>query len=478
MSIVTPRLHSSSQSLTMSSFELEPVRDEPVELPPGPAGLLRSAYRMIHEPIEALREWHERYGDTFTVPQPGFRRVMTADPELVRQIYTVRDPELFASVVPESLDVLFGRESVLMQVGQRHHERRKLLMPAFHGERMRSWGEAMAAAGRRAFAGGGEVSAYECTQRATLEVIIRVIFGVDDDERVEEFRAAVTEWCSTLRPGFLFVRALQRDLWGLSTFAGFRRASERVDALLFDQIARTRRSEPGRGDILGSLIEARYDDGAGMSDEEIRDQLRTLLFAGHETTATLLAWALYFVLREPRVRERLLAELRVAAPGSGMGLTGPIESVGASSSIEELARLPYLGAVIDETLRMRPVTTDGFRMLRKPWKLGAWRLPAGVAVSPAVTLIHFRPDLWPEPDQFRPERFLTNERPNPNTYLPFGGGARRCIGAAFARFEACVILATLLRTYELELLDDHVEWGRGLSTLQPLGGVPMRVRIM
>jgi cytochrome P450 len=256
----------------------------------------------------------------------------------------------------------------------------------------------------------------------------------------------------------LFFRGLQRDFFGLGPFARYRKARARVDALLDDQIARTRAGLAGRTDVLTGLVEARYDDGSGMDDATIRDHLRTLLFAGYETTAIVLAWALYFVHRDAEIRGRLLDELA---------------GLGPSPQPELLARLPYLGAVVDETLRMRPVTVDTQRLLRKPMRLGRWQVPAGAAVCPATTLLHFRADLWPEPERFSPERFL-GKKPAPNTFLPFGGGSHRCLGATFARFEACVILGTLLREFEFELRDEQVAWGRGRGTLEPIGGVRMR----
>jgi cytochrome P450 len=383
---------------------------------------------------------------------------MTAEPELIAELYGASDPELFAAVVPDPVDVLLGSRSLLLIAGQQHKRERKLLTPPFHGERMRGWAAAMADVGRRAFADGGEIRAMQRTELATLEVIVRVIFGVDEDARVQEFIRAVTEWATAVRAGFLFFRGLQRDFFGLSPFSRYRKARARLDALLDDQIARTREGLGGRTDVLTGLVEARYDDGSGMDDDTIRDHLRTLLFAGHETTAIVLAWALYFVHRDPEVRRRVLDEL---------------DGLGTNPEPELLARLPYLGAVVDETLRMRPVTVDTQRLLRKPMRLGRWQLPAGAAVCPATPLLHFRADLWPEPERFLPERFV-GKKPAPNTFLPFGGGSHRCLGATFARFEACVILGTLLREFEFELRDEQVAWGRGRGTLEPVGGVRMR----
>lgn len=429
-----------------------------VRMPPGPRGRVIPNLRLIREPIEALRDWSAEFGHTFTVNRLGVPTVMTADPELIGQIYGARDPELFDAVVPGSLDVLLGSNSLLMLSGRRHQHERKLMTPPFHGERMRGWAGAMAEAARRAFAGSGEIRAAERTQEATLEVIVRVVFGVQDETRVAEFMAAINVWTNAVRSGFLFVRALQRDVFGLSAFARYRRALERVDALLLDQIARTR-AKPGGSDVLSGLVEARYDDGSAMDDLTIRDHLRTLLFAGHETTATILAWALYFVHRDPAILAKLGDELA---------------SLGPDAAPELLTRLPYLNAIVDETLRIRPITVDTHRLLRKPWQLGEWQLPAGSAVCAATTLLHHRADLWPEPEQFRPERFVDG-RPDPNTFIPFGGGAHRCLGATFAKFEAAVVLGTVLRECRLELLDEDVRWVRGRGTLQPLSGVRMQV---
>jgi cytochrome P450 len=414
----------------------------------------------MRAPIATLHEWRETYGPTFTVHMLESPVVMTCDPELVQQIHAVRDPELFGPSVPSSFAALSGSESIFRLSGQRHQSERKLLMPPFHGERMRSWAQTMAAAARRAFEGADTVRVVDRTRRATLDIIVRVVFGVSEQAQVDRFTAAADQWASAARPGFLFIPALQRDYLGLSAYARFRRAGERLDALLYEQIAATRASLAGREDVVAAMIAARYDDGTAMSDAMIRDQLRSLLFAGHDTTSVVLAWALYFVTRDGNVRARALTEL---------------DALGPDADPEAFTRLPYLGAVIDETLRMRPVTGEALRLLRKPWRLGPWQLPAGVSVAAVAPLMQARPDIWPEPERFRPERFL-GERPSPSIYFPFGGGGRRCIGAAFARFEACIILATLLREFEFALRDDHVVWGRERLLLEPIGGVPMGVR--
>jgi cytochrome P450 len=449
-----------SLSMTLSpSTSARMSRTELTALPPGPRGSLRAAHALIFRPIEALAKWREQFGATFTVNRLGTPIVFTGDPELIQQLYAASDPSLFASAVPESVDVLLGRRSLLSASGKRHQQDRKLMMPPFHGERMRGWAQAMAVASRRAFAPTGETRALQRTQDATLEVIIRVIFGVDDEQRISEFQHALQAMMDAVRPGFLFTRQLQHDMFGLLPYARYRRASERVDALLLDQIARTRANLDGRTDVLADLLRARYEDGSAMDDATISDQLRTLLVAGHETTAVILAWAIYFILRDEGVLARVRSELAALGP---------------NHSPEELARLPYLGAVIDETLRIRPITADTFRLLTRPWQFGKWLIPAGTAISASSLLVHADPELWPEPQLFRPDRFL-HARPRPNVYLPFGGGTRRCIGATFARFEACVMLGTLLSERHVELLDRDVQWVRGPATLQPGGGVRIHV---
>ncbi|MFV8751885.1 cytochrome P450 [Nannocystaceae bacterium ST9] len=431
-----------------------------VNLPPGPRGSLLPSMQMIQKPIESFRKWGAQYGHTFTVKRLGVPTVVTAEPDLIGEIYSVRDIELYDQVVVPTADTLFGAHSLLLISGARHQRERKLMTPPFHGDRIRGWAQTMADAGRRAFAEGGEMRFGEQTKQATLEVIVRVVFGVGETARVEEFMHAIEAWTRMIRPGFLFYRALQHDYLGLAPYARYRRASDHINALLVDQIGRVRKGEGERSDVLSGLVDARYDDGSLMEDEIVRDHLRTLLFGGHETTATILTWVMYFVHRHPEVRERLLAEL---------------DTLGPDPDLEAMTRLPYLGAVIDETLRMRPVTTEISRQLRKPWKLGPWSLPSGSAVCPAVTLLHFRPDLWPDPERFSPERFL-DKKPEPNTFIPWGGGTHRCLGAVFARFEAGVIIGTLLREFEFELLDEQVEWGRGRVALEALGGVRVRVR--
>ncbi|MEX2048537.1 MAG: cytochrome P450, partial [Gemmatimonadota bacterium] len=332
------------------------------------------------------------------------------------------------------------------------------------GERMRAYGSVMVEAARRAFAGlrpGEPFVAIERTTEISLEAIVRAVFGVEEPTRVVEWQRAIRATLDAAKPMFLFSKVTQRAPFGLGPWAAFLRASGEADRLLFEQIERTRPHTRGREDILSLMIEARYEDGGAMTDDHIRDELRTLLIAGHETTAITLAWALYAVHRDASVKARLLSEL---------------DALGPDPAPDELARLPYLAAVVDETLRRFPVVDTVFRVLRRPWRFGGYELPAGMAIGALILLVHRRDDIYPEPDAFRPERFLEG-KPKPHEYLPFGGGHRRCIGAAFSHFESCVALATIMREVDLELCEPgEIRVTRRNVTLGPGGGVRMKLR--
>ena len=415
---------------------------------------------MMRDPVAANREWWAAHGDTFRVPMYPNDWIMTCDPEVVRQIYANRDRGLFLAGVTDAIDPLFGRRSVLRLADDEHNRERKMLLPPFHGERMRVWARTIAAIARRAFAGSGELRAIDHTRRATLEVILRLVFGVHDDERVATFHAVIEAWAGALHPSFIFMPALARDWLGLSPYARYRRLSDRFDGLLRAQVAAVRAAPAPADDVLTMLVHARYDDGTAMDDESLRDNLRTLLFAGHDTTAIILAWALWFVHRDPAVLARLRDEL---------------DALGPDVDPDALSRVPYLTAVIDETLRMRPINPETQRRLAKPWEVGGWTLPAGVTVGINQVLLHYDRRHWHDPERFDPTRFL-GAPPAPTVYNPFGGGNRRCLGATFARYEAAIVLGTLLREHAFEALDDRVEWRRGKLILEPIGGIRLRVR--
>lgn len=406
-----------------------------------------------------MSRWRSRHGDPFLCRTFNGNVIATAEPELIREVFTTKEPDLFVPFASAALTPFFGANSLLLLHGEPHRRERKLLTPPFHGERMRAYGEIMAQAARAAasaLAPGQPFTAIDLGQRISFEVIIRAVFGIEDAARVDEYTVALMRTLEAALPIFMFWSGFQKAPFGLGPWATFQRASASVDALLYRQIAAVRPDAEHREDILSLMLAARYDDGERMSDAHVRDELRTLLIAGHETTAITLAWALERIHRNPEVLERLLAELD-----------------GADGSAEALAKLPYLGAVVDETLRLCPVIEVVFRKLAKPWHFAGYDLPAGVTLAPAIVLVHRREDLYPEPERFRPERML-ERKPGPFEYLPFGGGSRRCIGAAFAQYEVRIALATVLREWSLALREPvPVEAVRRSVTLGPKTGIRM-----
>ena len=425
-------------------------------LPAGPKPGLRQLFRYARAPYEYFQSNADSFGDPFTIHTLGGKVVMTGDPALVRQIFTA-DPDLFDVFLVDTLEAMLGPGSMFLLSGEKHRRARKLLAPPFHGARMRAYGDLIGEVTRERaaeWAPGSPLVMQQVTQSISLEVIIRAVFGVTEPLRQAQFRRAVTDRVHASHPAIVFMKLLRREFGGFGPWARFRRATEQLDRLLYREICERRASGQSGSDILSSMLQARYDDGSVMSDAEIRDELITLLIAGHETTASGLAWALYWLLRHPEVEGRLVDELAAAPADADLG-------AGA---------LPYLQAVCQETLRLHPIVPDVVRRLKQPWKLGSYELPAGVGVGVALNLVHERADLYPDPQRFDPERFLKRNY-TPFEYLPFGGGARRCIGAAFAMYEMRVALATLLRERRFRLNDPAVRPARRNFTLGPSTGV-------
>ncbi len=367
----------------------------------------------------------ERYGDVFSSHFPFFGRIVyIADPALVKEVFT-GDPAVFhageanATVLGDAL----GDHSLLTLDEGRHLSQRKLLLPPFHGAAVRRYAEVMADATAREverWPVGRPFSLRPHMQAITLDVILRAVFGVRDGERMDRFRATIPR-LGNLSSVLDWLPFMQRDFGGLTPAARFRKALAAVDELIYAEIAERRELGEERDDVLTLLLGARHEDGSAMTDVELRDELMTLLTAGHETTATGLSWAFERLLRTPRVMERVL---------------------------DSLDDDDYLDAVVKETLRVRPVIVDVARKLTRDVEIGGWHLPAGTMVLPAIAAMHARADLYPEPEEFRPERFLS-EGAESYAWIPFGGGVRRCIGAAFAQTEMRVVLREVLRRVRL-----------------------------
>ena len=427
-------------------------------LPPEPqGGSLSQTLRWAFRPLPFMQDCRERYGDSFSLNFLGFERpmVLISDPAAIKALYMERSHGLppGRNII---LEPILGSKSLLLQEGAEHLARRKLMLPSFHGERMRSYeaviGEAIA----------GEIDSWPLRrkfpihtrmQAVTLEVILRAVFGVSEGPRLERLRGMLSNVLQeTASPRAQLVGLATRRFGGRGPWAKFEGALREVDELLFAEIAE-HRSKPDlaeRDDILSMLMLSEFEDGTTMDDTELRDQLMTLLLAGHETTATALAWTFDLLLRHEgalnRLRESLLAG-------------------------EE----DYLRATISESLRLRPVLPLAGRRLATELVADGLELPAGTDVSPAIWLTHTRADLYPEPFAFKPERFLDG---SPDTYgwIPFGGGIRRCIGATFAEFEMRIVLREVLTRCDLHKADPAPEkTGRRNITLSPKAGTPVIV---
>ncbi len=431
-------------------------------LPPGPSriGLVDFLQQALISPVPLLARLTRQYGPTFRVVTRSARMTLTGDPEMIRAVYSA-DPDSFDVAGVDVTEPVFGLTSLPVSTGARHRRDRKLLTPPFNSSAMRSYGTAIAEVTRDAVARwtrGLPFDVLDTTQEITLDVIIRVVFGVEGKERVARTREAVLGLIDSLSPLLLFFPRIRRDFGGFGPWAKNRRARAVLDRLLAEEIERRRAAVDGRKDILSLMMRARYDDGSAMPDEELIDQLRAVLFAGHETTAVALAWALDRLHREPAALERVLAE---------------IDALGAEPDPDALAGLPFLDAVCQETLRMYPPVVDPARIAKAPFDLGPYTIPAGEGIRPSPLILHGREDIYPEPSKFNPSRFL-DRKLSPFEYNPFGGGARRCLGAAFAMYEMKVVLGTLLRACRLRVASHAppTPVRRG-ATLGPRGGVPM-----
>jgi cytochrome P450 len=417
-----------------------PAREAAVRegTPPGPRlpGLLQSV-GIVTRPLGFVRACRRRYGPTFTVVFAPFGEVVyLTEPEDVKAAFTGDAATFHTGEARASLAPILGRRSLLLLDEDTHLRERRLMLPPFHGERLRAYEAAMAEiaaeeAGRIPL--GAPVPLRPRMQAITLEVILRVVIGTREPERLNPLRAALSRLMAIHPLTILGAAWTGRDLGPASPFRRIIRLRDAADRLIYDEIAR-RRERPGGDDMLSMLVEARDEEGRGLDDEALRDELVTLLLAGHETTATGLAWAFERLVRHPEVMARLREEV----------------------AGDEYA---YLDAVIKEVLRVRPVVTDVARQLTAPAELAGWRLPAGTTVMSSVSAIQLSSDHWPDPTAFRPERFL-DAQPDPYTWIPFGGGVRRCIGASFALVEMRVIMRELLRRLEFRAARPEPERGR------------------
>src|SRR4051812_19565982 len=426
-------------------------------LPPGPKlpKLVQTAAFMFagRRFLDATRK---RYGDVVTMSTAfDSRFVMVFDPDLLKKVFQAPPDRLRAGEANALLGQVLGERSVLVLDGAEHLRQRKLMLPPFHGKRLKGYEEKMVEAADRAidrWPVGEPFALLPSMQTVTLDVIMHAVWGVEEGPRAEELKKRVRAVIEPLSRRFgVLVLALSGGRFGdRKAVQRFEQRRAELDEMIYEEIAQRREAIDldEREDVFSMLLQARDEDGKPMTDAELRDELVTLLVAGHETTSTGLAWAFELLLRTPRVMAKLQASL---ADGDDT----------------------YVDAVVKEALRLRPVIPGVGRVVRgEPFELGGYLVPEGVEINPSIGVIHRRADRYPGPQEFRPERFLGDDAPDTYTWVPFGGGTRRCLGASFALLEMKVVIKRVLARSELRAVAEKPEQvlRRGI-TLVPRDGV-------
>jgi cytochrome P450 len=421
----------------------------PAKLPPGPR-LPRTLQTVAwwNRTVPFLERCRERYGKRFTMrllQSPPF--VHHSDPEHIRELFTAPPEVLHPGEGAKILEPVVGANSVILLDERGHLSQRKLMLPAFHGERMKALSGLMEEVSRREverWPKDEPLALHPRLQALTLEIILRTVFGLDEGERLDAMRSRLTGILQFgSRPASMLPMLQRGKNWG-----EFLRGREEADAMIYETIDERRSNGGGeRDDVLAMLLEARHEDGSPMSPVELRDELMTLLVAGHETTASELAWAFERLTRSPEVITRLTEEIDAGDDDA------------------------YVTATVHETLRRRPVLPNAApRLVVEPVEIGGWRYEPGVCLLADAYLVHHDPDIYPNPYAFRPERFL-DEQPGTYTWIPFGGGRRRCLGASFALLEMKIVLRAVLAQNELAPAAAGAEGARRRSiTLSPKAG--------
>jgi cytochrome P450 family 110 len=423
-----------------------------------------AALEMAVDPEGFFERSRARRGDPFLVTMPGVGDVLVSGhPEGARELFTA-PVDTFEPLGPNPVEPLLGRHSLILLAGERHRRERKLMTPPFHGERMHAYGtiiQQRTLAEATTFRMGEAVILGRAMRAITLDVILQAVLGVDGERRRASFRLAVGAMLDAYTPPLLVVPALRRVPGPFGPWARFVRARDAAAALLADEI-RTRRREgtAQREDILSLLMDARFEGGSALDEGELIDEVRTLIVGGHDTTTAALVWALVHLHRTPDALDALQAEL---------------DAVGGLATADQLDKLPYLGAVCNEALRLHPVVPIVPRRALRPFSFRGRPVSPGQTVAVATTLLHRHPEVWTNAASFSPDRFLAR-RFSPFEHAPFGGGVRRCIGAAFGAYQMRVVLGTLLSVVRFAPFEGR-EPRRVLMniTMAPAGAVRLRV---
>jgi cytochrome P450 len=422
-------------------------------------------FNFVRNPFRFMDDCARRFGDWFTVRVPGVSPfIFTSDPAAVREVFLGDPEQLHAGAANRPLGAFMGEKSVLFLDEAAHLHDRRLILPAFQGERMKAYGAMMRSIAREEIAKfpiGETFPIHPRMRSITFDVIMRAVFGLDDSADAARLKEALRKFfaASTGRFGALLqLPAMQIDLGPWSPWGRIVRINREVEALLFAEFARRRaENRSGREDILSMLLLARDENSKPMTDRVLRDEMMTLILAGHETTAASLAWTINRLVSNPEVLATARSEITATSPDADPN------------------SLKYLDAVINETMRLDTVVPNVGRELQVPIKIAGRELPKGVVLAPCIYLTHRRADLWPEPEKFKPARFL-DARANPYAFFPFGGGTRRCIGAAFATYQLRVVVSELIRSVELAPAPGYVAKPiRSSIALAPSEGMPVKV---
>ncbi|MBV8882907.1 MAG: cytochrome P450 [Chroococcidiopsidaceae cyanobacterium CP_BM_RX_35] len=417
-----------------------------MKLPAGPqTPYWVQTLHLIAQPTRFLDTCAQRYGDTFTLRVLGLNSppvVFFSHPQAIQEIFALPARQFDFGKATHVFQPLMGEKSVILQQGRSHQRQRQLLLPPFHGDRLKAYGQLICQITEKVTAQwqvGASISIQQFMSDITLQIILQVVFGINPGwryQQLQELLSSLLEDVTTpLYSSLFFFPPLQQDLGAWSPWGHFLRRRQRIDDLIYEEIAQRRLETDERTDILTLLMSACDEDGQQMSDLELRDQLVSLLLLGYETTAAALAWAFYLIHSTAPILEQLRQELEL------LGELNP----------EGIAQLPYLTAVCQETLRIYPIGLICVpRMVQEPLQVVGHKFDTGTVLVPCIYLAHRREAVYPEPEQFKPERFLECKF-SPYEYLPFGGGSRGCIGMAFSMYEMKLVLATILSRFRLSL---------------------------
>ena len=406
----------------------------------GPSSRILTTWRVLKSPFTSYRNWRIQYGDTMRIPALNGDVTVSCDLDFVKDFIKLTSEEHMPFGM-EAAAPVFGQGSLLTLNGQRHARERKLLLPPFRGERMKSYLEIIQNVSKeRISQWKGQVTLSDEIMPISLDIIIQVVFGASDPQRVKTYHELIRSFIRSFKPAFIFSPAMQVSCLGLSPWDRFKKAKQALIDQLKLEIAERKEQEMGE-DILSLLLQASYEDGQAMEADDMADELITLLIAGHETTQITIAWALYWLYSQHETQ----AETDQVTPIERLR-----EELSGVEDLQALLKLPFLDAVVNETLRIDPIVPDVLRTLTVDKEIAGYHYPKGSHLAVVTALLHTREDLYPNPDRFQPERWL-DQKPRPWTFFPFGGGARRCIGAALAIAEIKIVLSEVVQSLHLSI---------------------------